>query len=288
MNRIVIGCVALCVAGGASAEHISVLESDGVIIGVERPRGEGSLDNDYFKSLQAKTDAPPVTVPKVEGVQVGQAAPPVVFADTDPSQVLREKVAAYNSQPKAVQTPVLPAGLPVQKPQHPAAAVATKRPVEVASVPAQFEPVYSQSPAVTTPVAVSVAQVAPSTYEVQPTVPLQQELLGTAADYLIVRKDTDRVYVSKTDGKVYFHARKGSLLSNVEALLSATDAELPIVFEVSDQHVNLTDVWISGATSLDVLDALLKSYIQPHPIKSKAYGNRVVSVYYDKKGRRGE
>lgn len=117
----------------------------------------------------------------------------------------------------------------------------------------------------------------------------QLSLFGSNLAYLIVTNQSDRVYVSKDDGRVHFRAQEGSLKSNVEALLSATTTKLPngLVWGVSEQHLNLTDMWMVGDNALDILEQLLLSYNEPHPIKSTAWANRVVEIFYDTKNRRG-
>lgn len=115
----------------------------------------------------------------------------------------------------------------------------------------------------------------------------QLELWGTPMQYAMVVKPSSRIFVSTITGDVRFHALSGSLKSNVEALLASTDAATPIVWSVSEQHSNPTDIWIEGPTVLDILDKLLMSYNEPHPIKSRAWSNRVVEIYYDTKNRRG-
>lgn len=115
----------------------------------------------------------------------------------------------------------------------------------------------------------------------------QLELWGTPMQYMMVVNPSPRVSISTVTGDVQFHAQKGSLKSNVEALLSAAGASIPLVWSVSEQHFNPTDIWIDGATTLDVLEKLMLSYNDPHPIKVRAWGNRVIEVYYDTKNRRG-
>ncbi|MEH6454817.1 MAG: hypothetical protein V7749_00715 [Cocleimonas sp.] len=114
---------------------------------------------------------------------------------------------------------------------------------------------------------------------------LQQKLMGTASEFLMIINPSPRVFVSKSDGKVYFQAKKGGLEDNLNTLLQSTNTELPIIYEVSNQHVNPTDIWIYGDTVLDVLDTLLSNYVDPHPIRAETYTNRIVEIYYDKKNR---
>lgn len=113
----------------------------------------------------------------------------------------------------------------------------------------------------------------------------QNSLYGTAQAYLMVNSPDNRVYVGD-DGNVHFHAFTGSLHSNVTALLNATDTVRPIVWQVSEQHVFPTDIWLVGDSVLNILDKLLSSYNEPHPIKAWTWENRIVEVYYDKKDRR--
>jgi len=113
----------------------------------------------------------------------------------------------------------------------------------------------------------------------------QRKLEGTPTAFLMVTKPSPRAFVSASDGRVYFHARKGTLEENLIELLSVTDTVFPLVYEVSNQHVNSTDVWIYGDTILDVLNSLLINYVEPHPIRASTYANRMVEIYYDKKNR---
>lgn len=113
----------------------------------------------------------------------------------------------------------------------------------------------------------------------------QRKLVGTPQEYLMVTKPNSRVYISKADGKVYFYAQSGSLKDNIIALLSVTNTHLPLVYEVSVQHSNPTDVWLYGDTTVDVLNALITNYKNPHPIQANTYSNRVVEIYYDRKNR---
>lgn len=113
----------------------------------------------------------------------------------------------------------------------------------------------------------------------------QNSLKGTSQEYLMVINPSNRVYVSQSDGKVYFRAFEGKLRDNLEVLLGSTTAHLPMVYQVSEQHHNPTDVWMSGDTVLDILNALLINYRDPHPIRANTYANRIVEIYYDKKNR---
>jgi hypothetical protein len=113
----------------------------------------------------------------------------------------------------------------------------------------------------------------------------QRKLKGTPTEFLMVTNPSARTFVSTSDGKVYFHARKGTLEENLKELLSVTNTVFPLVYEVSNQHVNSTDVWIYGDTVLDVLNSLLINYVDPHPIRASTYANRIVEIYYDKKNR---
>lgn len=113
----------------------------------------------------------------------------------------------------------------------------------------------------------------------------QNTLYGTTQAYLMVNSPDDRVYVGD-DGNVHFHAYSGSLHSNVTALLNATDTVRPIVWQVSEQHIFPSDIWLVGDSVLNILDKLLSSYNEPHPIKAWTWENRIVEVYYDKKDRR--
>lgn len=120
----------------------------------------------------------------------------------------------------------------------------------------------------------------------QPTVnAAQNKLAGTPQEFLMVTKPNSRIYISKTDGKVYFLAQAGSLKDNLTTLLAATNTHLPLVYQVSDQHSNPTDVWLYGDSALDILNAIIGNYKNPHPIRANTYGNRVVEIYYDRKNR---
>lgn len=113
----------------------------------------------------------------------------------------------------------------------------------------------------------------------------QNNLLGTTQAYLMVSSPDDRVFVGD-DGNVHFHAFAGSLHSNVTALLKSTNTIRPIIWEVSEQHVFPSDIWLVGDSVLSILDKLLSSYNEPHPIKAWTWENRIVEVHYDKKDRR--
>lgn len=121
----------------------------------------------------------------------------------------------------------------------------------------------------------------------QPTVhQSQRQLLGTKQEYLMVVKPTSRIYVNDVDGQVYFFAKKGSLKDNLTALFESTSVSFPLIYHVSEQHHNPTDMWLYGENVLDILNSLLASYNEPHPIRATSWGNRIVEIYYDKKNRR--
>lgn len=112
----------------------------------------------------------------------------------------------------------------------------------------------------------------------------QDALLSTPYRYLMVAKPSERVFIDKNDGLLYFHLRKGSLKENIYALLSSTRAEQPVMSGISDNHKVSATIWVSGKSVLDILDAILISYEEPYPIVADPYSNRIVEVKYDVKG----
>ncbi len=114
------------------------------------------------------------------------------------------------------------------------------------------------------------------------TVP-QDALIGTAFEYLRVIKPSERLYVNKDNGLVYFRLEKGSLKANIEALLAGTNSEAPVMAGISDNHTVPSAIWLHGDSVLDVLDATLISYEEPFPIYAEPFANRIVEVKYDTK-----
>ncbi len=89
-----------------------------------------------------------------------------------------------------------------------------------------------------------------------------------------------------SDGFMIFQTRKGKLKENIIRLLSHTDADTNIIWNVSEQHTIFNDYWIKGKNVVDILDKILISYNDPHPINAELWLNRVVTIQYDKKNRR--
>ncbi len=256
---------------------VSAQSPNNVIIGIEKPRGVNRVSN------HAQVDQ--IVSTQEESVQLGTVDTPITRF-SEPSPFVEEK------KKEGILTDLdyfyPPANLEPSKPS----AQATVEPVSAVSAKNESQSGFSFNdsvtdntkslPPITQPSVPVVAPITPTITE-----PKQHSLYGTSLEYLIVPRDTDRVYVSPDDGRVHFHAETGSLKSNVEALLAATNTAMPLVWEVSEQHFNPTDIWMTGDTVLDVLDQLLLSYNEPHPIKTRAWVNRIVEVYYDTKNRRG-
>lgn len=112
----------------------------------------------------------------------------------------------------------------------------------------------------------------------------QNALLNTPYKYLMVKQDSKRVFVDKDDGLVYFQFRKGSLKENIIALLASTNAEMPVMKGISDNHRVPSTIWVSGENVIAVLEAMLISYDDPYPIVADPYTNRIVEVLYNVKG----
>ncbi len=89
-----------------------------------------------------------------------------------------------------------------------------------------------------------------------------------------------------SDGFMIFQTKKGKLKDNIIRLLSHTDADTNIIWNVSEQHTIFNDYWIKGKNVVDILDKILISYNDPHPINAELWLNRVVKIHYDKKNRR--
>ncbi len=253
---------------------VSAQSPNNVIIGIEKPRGVNRVSNHTLGDQIVSTQ---------ENVQLGTVDAPITRF-SEPSQLVEEKKKEGILTDLEYFYP--PANLEASK----STAQVSVEPVSAKNETKNgfsFNESVTDNPKSLAPIAQpSVPVVAPIT----PTVtvePKQHSLYGTSLEYLIVPRDTDRVYVSPDDGRVHFHAETGSLKSNVEALLAATNTAMPLVWEVSEQHFNPTDIWMTGDTVLDVLDQLLLSYNEPHPIKTRAWVNRIVEVYYDTKNRRG-
>lgn len=112
----------------------------------------------------------------------------------------------------------------------------------------------------------------------------QNALFNTPYKYLMVKRESKRVFIDKDDGLVYFQFRKGSLKENIMALLASTSAEMPVMKGISDNHRVPSTIWVSGENVIAVLEAMLISYDDPYPIVADPYTNRIVEVLYNVKG----
>ncbi|EGR5063460.1 hypothetical protein C1E47_15570 [Vibrio cholerae] len=113
----------------------------------------------------------------------------------------------------------------------------------------------------------------------------QDSLLSTVWSYMRVVKPNDRIFVDSKDGLVYFYLKEGSLKDNINALVAATGAYGVVTSGISDNHRVEAPMWISGNSTLHILDSILLSYEVPFPIRASAKGNRIVEIYYDTKRR---
>lgn len=276
-------------AGDKNPYQADSLHNSNVVIGIERTRNQTPVESDTFSApVELQTFS-------TEPVSVEVAAPrPVVALPAEIVTANTHSVASQAVKPLKPQKSSISEKINdlEQSDKMLDRALNKQENVEYTL----FEPVQStpSKPVTETLYQRHEANPEPEIYKASSVVErplkegvraLQDVLKGTPQEYLLVINPSSRVYISGADGKVYFRAVEGKLRDNLEVLLSATSAHLPMVYQVSEQHHNPTDVWMSGETVLDILNSLLVNYRDPHPIRANTYANRVVEIYYDKKNR---
>lgn len=91
---------------------------------------------------------------------------------------------------------------------------------------------------------------------------------------------TDRVYLDKNKGLIFFKANAGSLQSNIRALLSETRSSTHLLWCVSKAHEIYSDYWISAKSTKGLLSELVKNYKTPTQMYAGLLDGQTVAVFY--------
>ena len=91
---------------------------------------------------------------------------------------------------------------------------------------------------------------------------------------------TDRVYLDKSKGLIFFKANAGSLQSNIRALLSETRSSTHLLWCVSKAHDIYSDYWISAKSTKGLLSELVKNYKTPTQMYAGLLDGQTVAVFY--------
>lgn len=290
LNTVTVGFV---FAGEKNPYQADSLHQSNVVIGIERTRNTSSVMSSTISmpvevqtyptvpvSVELAAPRPVVTLPAEIVTANTQSAKPQAVMPVKPVKPVKPQKSSISEKINSLEQSdtMLDKVLNKQESDE----FALFEPVKTPSVSETASQRHEAKPETETFKRPTVAPSQPKNATVRA---LQDVLKGTPEEYLLVVNPSSRVYVSQSDGKVYFRAFEGKLHDNLEVLLSATSAHLPMVYQVSEQHHNPTDVWMSGESVLDILNSLLVNYRDPHPIRANTYANRIVEIYYDKKNR---